>query len=297
MVPVNFNQLYYFWVASQEGSLTGGASRLHMTQSNLSHQMRALEAALGRRLLVRSRSGVGLTADGQVLADVCARMFEPARDYLASLRAGLDAPPPPFRLVTGRGVSKNDILGAAETLRRQRRPVRLRIYSGTAQEVAVRLQSGLAEAALSNTDLAVKLGREFRSIRLRSNPFYFAAAPALAKIMRRFPSGLQRLALLLRPSDHPVRKQVDAFLSRHGLEPTIAAEVDDPDLIRNMALRGEGACVLDPEEVATDLEHGKLVLLHREKIGIEGEVRLIMPRRPPSHPALRDAIEALIGKK
>jgi LysR family transcriptional activator of nhaA len=297
MVPANFNQLYYFWIAAREGSLTGAASRLHMTQSNLSHQMRALEASLGRRLLVRSRSGVGLTADGQVLADVCARMFEPARDYLASLRAGLDAPPPPFRLVCGRGVSKNDILAAAETLRRQRRPVRLRIYSGTAQEVAARLQGGLAEAALSNMDLAMKLGREFRSIRLHRKPFYFTAAPALAKIVRRFPSGLQQVALLLRPSDHPVRKQVDAFLSRHGLEPTIAAEVDDPDLIRSMALRGEGVCVLDPEEVAPDLERGRLVLLHRDKIGIEGEVCLITARRAPSHPALRAAIEALIGKK
>lgn len=296
MVPANFNQLYYFWAVSRSRSLTAAASSLLMTQSNLSHQMGRLESALGRRLMTRSRKGVSLTTDGQALAGVCARMFEPAIEYLHALRAGREAPPPPLRLICSRTVSRRDVLGMAEFLRSRRPPVGLRLLAGTNEDAASRLRDGLADAAISDTDLAARLGREFRSTLIRRRPFFFAASAALSQGARRFPECLQRLPLLLRPPDHPVRKQLDAFLSRKGLAPVIAVETDDPELILAMALRGEGVCVLDPEDISREIASRRMVLLHRESVGISSEVRLISARRPPAHPVLRGALEDLIRR-
>lgn len=294
MVPANFNQLYYFWAVSRSRSLTAAASSLLMTQSNLSHQMGRLEAALGRRLMARSRKGVTLTAEGLALSGVCARMFEPASEYLNALRAGREALPPPLRLVCARTVSRHDVLSTAEFLRSRRPQVSLRIHAGTNEEAAARLRDGLADAAISDADLAARLGRDFHSTLIRRRPFFFTAAAAMARSARRFPECLQTLPLLLRPSDHPVRKQVDAFLSRKGLAPVIAVESDDPELILALAQRGEGVCILDPKDIAREIARGQMALLHRETVGIISEVRLISARRPPSHPALRGAIEALM---
>ena len=296
MVPANFNQLYYFWAVSRSRSLTAAAASLLMTQSNLSHQMGSLEAALGRRLMVRSRKGVSLTAEGQALAAVCTRMFEPASEYLNALRAGHETLPPPLRLICARTVSRHDVLSAAEFLRSRRPSVRLRIIAGSNEEAASRLRDGLADAAISDTDLATRLGRDFRTTLIRRKPFFFAASTALTRGAKRFPECLQSLPLLLRPSDHPLRKQVDAYLSRKGLAPVIAVETDDPELILAMALLGEGVCVFDPQDISREIARGQLALLHRETVGIISEVRLISARRPPSHPVLRGALEALMRR-
>lgn len=296
MIPANFNQLYYFWIVSRAPSLTAAAASLLITQSNLSHQMNVLETALGRRLLTRSRKGVSLTAEGEALAGVCAGMFEPAREYLNSLRGGSAELSPPFRLVCASTVPRRDVLSAAEFLRGRRPPVSLRLLAGTNEEAVARLRGGLADAALSDADLAARLGREFRSILIRRKPFYFTAAPALLRGRGRFPGCLQSMPLLLRPPEHPVRRQTDAFLARKALDPVIAVEAEDPELILALALRGEGVCVMDLDDIASELAKRKLVLLHRETVGIVSEVRLIAPRRPPAHPVLRGAVEALVRR-
>ena len=56
-----------FAAAARSGNLTRAAESLHLTVSALSHQIRALEERLGRRLFVRGPRGVRLTADGERL--------------------------------------------------------------------------------------------------------------------------------------------------------------------------------------------------------------------------------------
>ena len=56
-----------FAAAARSGNLTRAAESLHLTVSALSHQIRALEERMGRRLFVRGPRGVRLTADGERL--------------------------------------------------------------------------------------------------------------------------------------------------------------------------------------------------------------------------------------
>ena len=51
----------------ETGSLTAAADLLGLTQSGVSHAVNSLEEELGAKLLVRNRSGIKLTADGDVL--------------------------------------------------------------------------------------------------------------------------------------------------------------------------------------------------------------------------------------
>ncbi|GAA3124031.1 hypothetical protein GCM10020254_84040 [Streptomyces goshikiensis] len=56
--------LRYFAVVAEEGSLTGAAERLFVSQPALTKQIRRLEDGLGVRLFTRSRSGMTLTEAG-----------------------------------------------------------------------------------------------------------------------------------------------------------------------------------------------------------------------------------------
>jgi DNA-binding transcriptional LysR family regulator len=53
-----------FLAVATSGNFVAAASRLHVTQSTVSARIQNLEAALGRRLFLRGRSGATLTPAG-----------------------------------------------------------------------------------------------------------------------------------------------------------------------------------------------------------------------------------------
>ncbi|MGA5441795.1 LysR family transcriptional regulator [Streptomyces griseoincarnatus] len=67
-MDVDTRLLRYFAAVAEEGSLTGAARRLFVSQPALTKQIRRLEDALGVRLFARSRSGMALTEAGREFA-------------------------------------------------------------------------------------------------------------------------------------------------------------------------------------------------------------------------------------
>lgn len=79
--PLNLRQLQYFSVIAEEGSFTRAAERLMVSQPSLSHQLKALEAAVGGPLLERLPRGVVPTPMGRAL-------LPRAHEALAAVAAG-----------------------------------------------------------------------------------------------------------------------------------------------------------------------------------------------------------------
>ncbi|MFD8275938.1 LysR family transcriptional regulator [Streptomyces flaveolus] len=67
-MDVDTRLLRYFTAVAEEGSLTGAAKRLFVSQPALTKQIRRLEDDLGVRLFARSRSGMALTEAGREFA-------------------------------------------------------------------------------------------------------------------------------------------------------------------------------------------------------------------------------------
>ncbi|MHC0430414.1 LysR family transcriptional regulator [Streptomyces sp. O3] len=67
-MDVDTRLLRYFAAVAEEGSLTGAAARLFVSQPALTKQIRRLEEDLGARLFARSRSGMALTEAGREFA-------------------------------------------------------------------------------------------------------------------------------------------------------------------------------------------------------------------------------------
>jgi len=59
--------LSYFLAVAREGSILGAANTLHLTQPNLSRQMKELELEVGKQLFIRSNRNITLTEDGILL--------------------------------------------------------------------------------------------------------------------------------------------------------------------------------------------------------------------------------------
>lgn len=296
MLPTNYNQLYYFWTVARAGSISEAARRLLLNQSTVSLQMKQLEAALGVRLLTRGRPGSALTEPGRVAFEHCNRIFGHSEEMLALLRAGPAAGLPQFRLGVSQSVPRNRVLELADRLKSLAPRASVRILSRSSEELESRLERGMLDLVLSDLDLSVRMGRDWRAKLAWDTPLFFVATPRLRRGAGPFPRLLGRVPLLLRTPENPVRKAVDSFLAVHGIAADVRAEVEDPELLLEMALRGEGAAVMGPEALEAAAGRGRLTKLHRRPIGVRECLWLVCgPRREDGH-QFRDALEALMRR-
>ncbi len=148
--------LRYFLTVAKEGSFTGAAAFLNVTQPTLSRQIRELEAELGQQLLIRGSHSVSLTAEGMILR----RRAEEIVDMVSKTKAEFDS--------MEQTVGGEIYIGSGETdgmrliakvignLREEYPGIRCHLYSGNAQDVTERLDKGLLDFGLliQPTDLS-----------------------------------------------------------------------------------------------------------------------------------------------
>lgn len=291
MLPLNYHHLYYFWATARAGSIGGASRRLHLAQPTLSLQLRQLEASVGRQLLERGRRGVRLTSDGEIAFRYCERIFSQGDELLAELRPDGRGGAPRLRLGIAGAVPRAAVLLVLGHL--QPLGVRLSTSGGTAEELRRRLQGHRLDVLVTNFDAGPQLGVEFRSRKAGALPVHFVCAPRLARRVR-YPTGLAGQPMLLRTPEHPVRKEVDLLLCRRGIEVSVDAELDDPELLLALALRGQGIAAIDSLTARDALATGRLTRLDRRPSGIEESIWLAAGRHPKPNPGLQKAIESLM---
>ena len=148
--PLDSRQLRAFRVLARTGSFTQTARELHLTQSGISHSMKALETEIGCRLLDRLGKKVVLTQAGEQLLKHAEKILvemESARESLTQLGKW------------GRGRLR---LGASTTACQHLIPAVLREFKESFPDHAITLEPGdtpeLVQALLQQRiDLALSL--------------------------------------------------------------------------------------------------------------------------------------------
>lgn len=137
--------LKYFLAIAREGSITGAADFLHVTQPTLSRQIKDLEDELGHKLFTRGSHSMDLTAEGMIL-----------RKRAEEIISMVDKTETEFCLMDGE-VAGDIYIGGGETdavkliakvaknLRDDYPNIRYHLYSGNAEDVTERLDKGLLD--------------------------------------------------------------------------------------------------------------------------------------------------------
>lgn len=107
MSRANLNDLQAFVVITREGSFTRAAAQLGVSQSALSHTMRALEARLGVRLLTRTTRSVSPTEAGQRLYQSMAPRFDEIELELAAVSEFRNTPAGNVRIQASEHAANN----------------------------------------------------------------------------------------------------------------------------------------------------------------------------------------------
>ena len=106
----DLTELSAFVTVAQERSFTRAAARLGMSQSALSHSMRALEKRLGIQLLARTTRSVSPTAAGTALLQDVAPALERIEAAVAETRNQRETPSGRIRLIIPRTATEMVIL-------------------------------------------------------------------------------------------------------------------------------------------------------------------------------------------
>ncbi len=145
---MNLSALQTFLAVVQVGNLNRAAEQLHVTQSTVTTRLDTLEAALGQRLLVRSRRGAELTKAGFLFlrhAEVMTQAWDQARKAVGLPKgfSGLFSFACHFDLWEGAGAAWLERVRAAQP------DLALEAWSGDLGEIKRWLSSGLVDAALA----------------------------------------------------------------------------------------------------------------------------------------------------
>ena len=289
-LDLNYHHLFYFWTCVRAGRVTAAARELHLSQSALSLQLKSLERALGKTLLTRSRMGVELTTEGRLVYGHCERIFA-AGEALGQALRGAKAEPAPVRLGVTAALGREALLAALATLSEMKGTV-VSVFVGPREEVRERLHKRRLDLAIAGADFSPELGPPFRSSLVATLPLIFAAAPEYARKLRGFPRDGEDVAVLLRTPENPLRQQVLGWLRARGARPVVAAESDDADLLRILAIQGRGVVALASPAVQVDVSERRLTILARgtglthevwvnwPDVGLDGPVQHFIRRLP-----------------
>jgi DNA-binding transcriptional LysR family regulator len=235
-------------VIAEEGSISGAARRLRLTQPTLSRQLRDLERRLGVDLFTRTGRGLVPTAAGSALLKRAATVLEEAEAVLEDVR--LAAQGMSGQLVIGfAGSGINGPLGEVlGRLRRQLPAVDLRLVELFDD---VEMSAGVLEGRLDVAAMRLPVRDPGLATRFWTSEALSLFVPAGHPIaMTREPvpiSALSDIPLVLWPREAAPHShdEVLALCHRAGVVPRIAARGRSIQTILALVAAGFGGSVMD----------------------------------------------------
>ena len=284
MKHLDYGQLHTFWIVAKEGGVTKAAAKLFLAQPTVSGQLRALERAVGQRLVVRAGRGIALTDCGRHVFQYCEEIFSLGREMLDGLR-GLSSGRVP-RVIVGIAdvVPKTLSYRLLAPLLTGGDPIQVVGREGKPDEL-------LADLALHRLDLVVSDApvppgtkvRAYGRLIGESGVTLFGSADVARRHRRRFPRSLDGAPFLLPTENTTLRRSLNDWFAARDLRPRIVAEFDDGALLKLFGGGGAGVFAA-PTSVEADVARafgvriiGRIDEIRERFYAISAERRLTNP--------------------
>ncbi len=167
MARENFNDLLAFIAVAREQSFTRAAAQLGVSQSALSHTIRALETRLGVRLLTRTTRSVSPTEAGERLLQTVPLCFEEIEAELAAIAELRDKPAGTIRITATDHATKTILWPRLSRVLRKYPELKVEIITdyGLSDIVADRYDIGVRHGDQVAKDMiAVRIAPDMRMV-------------------------------------------------------------------------------------------------------------------------------------
>ncbi|WP_229076076.1 LysR family transcriptional regulator [Actinoplanes sp. DH11] len=241
---MDLRQLEYFVAVAETASFTRAAERVHITQSGVSAQIKALEHELGVRLFDRSGRTARLTDAGEAAL----RHAREALDAAADLREAIDDV---NGLVRGRltagmviGCEVTPFFDALATFHREHPDIELELVEANSDQLVAGVRSGDLDLALAG--LAGEPPEHLASHVIASERLVALCQPGseAAGQERLSATALSAYPLICLPVGTGIRTVLDQARAALAVDLPVALAATSPDTVAGLARRGLGVAVL-----------------------------------------------------
>lgn len=289
----NLNELTAFTAVAREESFTKAAARLGVSQSALSHTVRALEERLGLRLLTRTTRSVSPTEAGERLLRTVGPRLDEIEAELSALSELRERPAGTVRITAGEHSAETVLWPAIARLLPDYPDIRMEIIVdyGLTDIVAERYDAGVRLGEQVARDMiAVRIGPDMR-MAVVGAPAYFAKRPKPRApqdltghncINLRLPTYGGLYAWEFEKAGREIKVRVEGQLVFNAAGLRMGA-----------VLSGLGLAYMPQDQVAAHLADGRLVQVLEDWCPPFPGYHLYYPSRRQATPAFSLLVEAL----
>ncbi|MFD1815841.1 LysR family transcriptional regulator [Rhodococcus gannanensis] len=281
---MDLRQLEYFVAVAEERNFTRAAERVHISQSGVSAQIRALERELGATLIDRSTRTATLTVAGKAA-------LEHARAALAATGALAQAVGEVTGLMRGQvtvgmvvGCTVTPLFDALASFHRAHPGVELSLSENNSDTLLDAVRAGTIDLALVGTATS-PAGLDMLTL---VSERLVATVPAGHRLATLDPITLRDVCsepLVCMPPGTGLRTVFDNCCTAKGLAPTPEIQAGAADAIADLARRGLGVAILS-ESMAADYPD----LVSRTIDDADAPALLALVWRDANRPAVRQLL-------
>lgn len=258
---MELSQLRTFREVAEALSFTRAAQKLNMTQSAVSHQIKALERELGEPLFIRAKRGVRLSDAGQLALSYAERILEEADALRERIRGDDHEPRGRVRAAAATQAFVHLFARLFESFMRDHERVELSFRTTVSTEQTVAdILNGAADVGFASLPVyspALQVTELFED----ELGVVVGARHKLAPERETSVVEMRRERFILFEQGASIRRATDAFFKRVDLNPDLALESNDTYFIKLMVEHGLGISVMPSWAVREEVEAGRLAWL------------------------------------
>ncbi|HEX6183796.1 MAG TPA: LysR family transcriptional regulator [Pyrinomonadaceae bacterium] len=255
---MELSQLRTFREVAEALSFTRAAQKLNMTQSAVSHQIKALERELGEPLFIRAKGGVKLSDAGQLALSYAERIIEETDALRERMRGDDHEPRGRVRAAAATQAFVHLFARLFESFMRDHERVELSFRTTVSTEQTVAdILNGAADVGFASLPVyspALQVTELFEDeLGLVVSPRHKLAGAGEVSV-----PDMRRARFIIFEQGASIRRATDAFFKRVDLSPDLALESNDTYFIKLMVEHGVGVSLMPSWAVREEVEAGRL---------------------------------------
>lgn len=271
---MNIDTLFMFIEIANNGSITKAAERLHVSQSALSQQMKAMESVLGCQLLDRSNQGVSMTEAGEITYQKAQEIIGVYQNLTSQLEV-LQKKSRSFHILSMDVIYTYALPCALFQIQKKFQEIRLETKVMTSAQVEQKISVGQGDIGFI---VGPPTNAELYSRFIFSDPVHLVRAPRKNNLKKISMNELNNIPLTMTSSSHRTRQKLDKYLAQKGITQgklNLTYEFESFESSKQSIINGMGAAFLPYSSIKKELYNKQLEIIEVEGFNFEFSYYLI----------------------
>lgn len=263
----DFNLYYTFYVVAKYKNITRAAEHLYISQPAVTQSIKTLENNLGATLFIRTKKGVTLTEEAEILYKYIEEGFtyiENGENKFKELKNLMDGT---LRIGASTTVTENIILPIIEKYKGKYPNISISINNNLTEELIKLLRNGTVDVLVLNLPPIENKDIEIVPFMEINDAFVVGKKLKDLTLKKTSIKNLSNYDFIFQKSPSNTRTYLNNFLKNKNLKINPKYEVVSFSLVKNMTRAGLGIGYLTEDFIKSELKNEELFLLNtNEKI-------------------------------